>query len=613
MKYKGYTNSILKVNLSERKIETMPLSEKLANDYIGGVGIAVKLISEMISPKMEPLDQSNPLIFITGPITGTIVPWSGKHCIATISPLTGLWAESYAGGTWGKELKKAGFDGIVITGTADRLVYLKIINQSVTIEDASPLKGKDTYETEAFLRKYCDSKVKVAAIGNAGENLVKFASVIHDGPAARAAARCGVGAVMGSKKLKAIVVRGKGIIEVSDKETLTESIRNGMPKLITNPEHLLKKAKFVFQMFIDDGRHGVNNWKDGQLKGFKESLLKEVETHIREAKRYLCPGCRTSCLESNVRTGERQTVWEAFAPLGSQCGISDMSYIQKAYEICNRQGIDSISTGGVISFAMECFEEGIITQKDTDGICLTFGNGDAMLAMLKKVCKREGFGSVLAEGTRKAAQLIGSGSEKFAIESKGLELPAHDPRTYNSLALTYATDNRGAHHISILNPMIEGSDLVNEEDIRFVSEGTAKMVIRRQHYSTILNTMLLCHFCQVGFGQYFSPMDFPGITAKEVTDWFNIATGLEKDFASLMHLGEKVFNLKHLINLKLGLDPASDNLPQRFITKIRKQGPAADHLPPVKEMVEDYYRLRGWGVNGKIKAKKLKALGLKDL
>ncbi|ODS40750.1 MAG: hypothetical protein A7315_07710 [Candidatus Altiarchaeales archaeon WOR_SM1_79] len=613
MKYKGYIGKILKVDLTERKVESIPLSEKLAEDFIGGGGISAKIISEMLLTEMKPLDESNPLVFMTGPLTGTIIPWSGRHCVASISPLTDFWGESYAGGTWGKELKKAGFDGIIVTGKADRPVYLKIMNQIVTIEDATALKGKDTYETDALLRKCCDEKAKVAAIGVAGENLIRFASIIHEGPAARTAARCGVGAVMGSKNLKAIVVKGQGDIELAKKERLVKSIKDALPELVTNTEHRLRKARSVFSMFIDDGRPGVNNWRDGELEGFKESLLEEIETHVRETKPYLCAGCRTGCVESNVSAGERQTVWEVIAPLGSQCGITDMKCVRKAYEICNRHGIDSISAGGTISFAMECFEEGIITEKDTDGLKLTFGNGDAMLSMLEKICKKDAFGAVLAEGTRKAARLIGPTAEKFAMEVKGLEVPAHDPRAYNFFALTYATDNRGAHHISVLNPRVEGSDLIDLKPLRFVADGAAAIVVRRQNYSNILNSLLLCMFCEVAFAQYYTPTEFQGLTAKEITNWFNLATGLEKDFKSLMHAGEKMFNLKHLVNLKRGLDPTSDSLPERFITIKRKHGPASEHIPQIKEMVEDYYHHRGWENSGKIKAEKLEELGLVEL
>ena len=613
MEIKGYIGKILKVNLSDQMVEASPLSKELAEDYIGGGGIAAKIISDRLLPEMDPLHKSNPLVFMTGPLTGTIIPWSGRHCVASISPLTNIWGESYAGGSWGKELKKAGFDGILITGKADRPVYLKIIDQKVTIEDATPLKGKDTYETDVLLRKDCGEKAKVAAIGSAGENLVRYASIIHEGPAARTAARCGVGAVMGSKNLKAIVVKGQGTIEVAEREKLALSIKNALPDLVTSPEHRLKKAIAVFSMFIEDGRPGINNWRDGELKGFKESLLKEIETHVREAKPYLCAGCRTGCVESNIRSGQRQLVWEVIAPLGSQCGITDMKCVEEAYHICNRHGIDSITAGGVISFAMECFEEGIIKENDTDGIQLTFGNGNAMLAMLEKICKKEGFGAVLAEGTRKAASMIGTAAQKYALEVKGLEVPAHDPRSHNFFALTYATDNRGAHHISVLNPRYEGSDLIDLEPFRFVAEGTAKIVVRRQNYSNLLNSLLLCMFCEIAFAQYYTPTEFQGLTAKEITEWFNLATGLDRDFNSLLHSGEKMFNLKHLINLRRGFDPASDTLPDRFTSTKRKQGAPSEHLPQIKEMVKDYYHQRGWEASGKIKEEKLTELGLREL
>lgn len=613
MKFKGFMGKIIKVNLTEQSVESVPLSEKLAEDYIGGGGIAAKIISDMLLPESDPLGENNPLVFMTGPLTGTIIPWSGRHCVASISPLTGIWGESYAGGSWGKELKKAGFDGIVITGRADRLVYLKVIDQSVTIEDAVALKGKDTYETDALLRKRCDEKAKVAAIGSAGENLVRFASIIHEGPAARTAARCGVGAVMGSKNLKAIVVKGRGNIELADKERLVQSINTAMPKLVTDTEHRLKKASAVFSMFIKDGRPGINNWRDGELKGFKEALLKEMAVHVRETKPYLCAGCRTGCVESNVSDGVRQTVWEVIAPLGSQCGITDMQSVRKAYDICNRHGIDSITAGGVISFAMECFEAGLITRKDTDGIRLTFGNVAAMLKMLEKICRKEGFGAILAQGTREAARLIGPPAEKYAMEVKGLEVPAHDPRSHNFFALTYATENRGAHHISVLNPRQEGSDLIDLEPLRFVAEGTAAIVVRRQDYSNLLNSLVMCMFCEIAFAQYYTPTEFQGLTAKEITEWFNLATGLDKDFKSLLHAGEKMFNLKRLINLKLGLEASSDNLPERFTNVKRKQGAAAEHLPQINEMIKDYYYHRGWEAGGKIKAEKLRELGLEEL
>jgi aldehyde:ferredoxin oxidoreductase len=611
MQYKGYIGKILKVNLTERKTESILLSEKIAMDYIGGVGLATKIISTMVRPAMDPFSENNPLVFMTGPMTGTNIPWSGRHCVAAISPLTGLLGEAYSGGTWARELKKAGFDGIVITGKAEKLVYLKIIDQTVTIEDAAPLRGKDTFETEALLQKYCQEHVKVAAIGTAGENLVRFAAVIHDGPAARTAARCGVGAVMGSKNLKAIAVKGSQIVQVADEQRLKESINDVMPELTNDPVHRLKKSRFIYSTFIDSGRNSVHNWRDDKLEGYKEAVLKAAEMHEHEGKPYYCAGCRTGCVESHMGKRGRLLHWESFAPLGSQCGMTDMEYVQQAFDICNRHGVDSISAGGVISFAMECFEEGIISENDTGGIQLRFGNGDAMLTMLEKVCKKEDFGAVLAEGTRRAAKQIGKGSEKFALEVKGLEVPAHDPRSHNFLALIYATANRGACHTEA-NDKLDDPGLELNGQRKFAVQGMADKVIRGQHYFSVINSMGVCAFCVMGEAQNNSPENFWGLKPSQIIQWFNLATGMERDLASLMHSGEKIFNLKRLINLTLGLDPASDCLPERFITIKKKQGPAAGHLPQVKEMVEDYYHLRGWEANGKVTSEKLQELGLES-
>ena len=610
MKYKGYTGRLLQVNLTTKEITFGSLSEKLVEEYIGGVGIAAALISEKIPQALDSCAEESQLIFMAGPLTGTIIPWSGRHCVAAISPLTGIWGESYAGGTWGRELKKAGFDGLVVTGISESLTFIKVVDSRVSIEDAAPLRGKDTYETETIIRHICGCDASVAAIGPAGENRVRFASVMHDGKAARAAGRCGLGAVMGSKNLKAIAVKGTGAIPLFDAQRLKTSINNVMPDLINSSDHRFKKANGVFSMFLADRRYGVHNWRDGDLQGFRESFLEELEKHVRKGKPYLCAGCRTGCVESHVKDGERQNVWESVAPLGSQCGVTDMDMVQKAYALCNRHGIDSISAGGVVSFAMECFEAGILTRKDTDGLDLSFGNGEAMLTVLQKICAREGIGSTLAEGTRKAAQIFGLQAVPYAIEVKGLEVPAHDPRAHNFLALAYATDNRGAIHTGAADPKIEGFDLAGMADIRFTVEGTAQMVARGQDYGAVLNSLVLCAFSHAGYAQYNSAMGFPGITAREVVNWFRLATGMDATFESLLKAGERIVNLKRIINLKIGMKPGEDTLPQRFLTVGRKSGPVSDPIPPIDKLLSDYYQVRGWNSDGSVGDKKISDLGL---
>ena len=611
MTYKGYTGRLLEVNLTKRTVAVRETPKQMAEQHIGGVGFAAALMEEMVPVKTDPLVPEAPLFFMTGPLTGTMVPWSGRHCVAALSPLTGIWGEAFVGGTCGSALKKAGIDGLIITGRADRPVFLKVNAGQATIEDAAFLQGMDTVQTEREIRKRCGDSFKVSTIGPAGENLVRFASVMSDGPAARAAGRCGMGAVMGSKNLKAIAVIGGNPVEVAQAQKLTLSIREFLPQMVKTPVHCAAKASRVFTMFVRDGRHGVNNWRDGDLPGFEEAVLREIDDHAYHERPYQCAGCPTGCVESNVDAGGRRlNVWESLAPLGSQCGITDTAQIQQAYDLCNRFGVDSISAGGVISFAMECFAEGLITLKDTDGINMSFGNGQAALAMLKKICMRQGFGAVLSEGVRKAAALIGGGAERFAIEVKGLEAPAHDPRAHNFLALAYATDTRGANHTGAADPGIEGFDLMDMQAVRFSVEGTGRTVARGQNYATVLNSLVLCAFSHAGYAQYYSVDGFTGVTARQVVAWLNLATGMEHDFASLMLAGERSYAVKHAVNLRQGCGPVADRLHERFTGRRRGCGPAAEHLPPVGIMLEDYYRARGWQTDGTLTEAKSKELGI---
>jgi len=611
MIYKGYTGRLLLVDLVARSVTEKEVPEPLARQYIGGVGFAAALMNEMVAVKTDPFVPEAPLFFMAGPLSGTMVPWSGRHCVAALSPLTGIWGEAFAGGTWAAALKRAGIDGLIITGRADGPVILKVADGRARIEDGALLQGMDTWATEAAIKKMYGHACSVSAIGPAGENRVRFASVMSDGPAARAAGRCGLGAVMGSKNLKAIAVTGGRPVEVAHAEQLTRSIRAFLPQMVKTPEHCAAKASRVFTMFVRDGRHGVNNWRDGDLPGFEEAVLQEVGGHALHERPYQCAGCPTGCVESNVDgSGRRLNVWESIAPLGSQCGIADMAVVQKAYDLCNRWGVDSISAGGAISFGMECFAEGLISLQDTDGIELAFGNGPAALAMLEKICLREGFGAVLAEGTRRAAGIIGGGAERFAIEVKGLEAPAHDPRAHNFLALAYATDTRGANHTGAADPGIEGFDLMDMQAVRFAVEGTGSAVARGQNYATVLNSLVLCAFSHAGYAQYYSADGFAGVTARQVVEWLNLATGMEHDFASLMLAGERSYNVKHVINLRQGCAASEDRLHERFTGRMRGCGPAGEHLPPVAAMLEDYYSARGWHADGMLTDARMQELGI---
>ncbi|OGL45603.1 MAG: hypothetical protein A2W05_06595, partial [Candidatus Schekmanbacteria bacterium RBG_16_38_10] len=427
----------------------------------------------------------------------------------------------------------------------------------------------------------------------------------------RAAARCGFGAVMGSKNLKAIAVRGDKKPEIHDEENLRENIKKSLPAFIHSKDHMLGKVKYVFTGFVEDGRHGINNWRDGELNGFKENLIEEVENHVRSGKPYLCRHCYTGCVESNIIGEKRSTVWEVLAPLGSQCGVIDMHAINKAYELCNRYGIDCISAGGTISFAMEAFEAGIIAKKDTDGLDLRFGKAESMLELLKKISMKEGIGEVLGNGARSAAEHFGGKSPQFAIHGKGLEVPAHEPRSHNFLALAYATDNRGASHCSASNPRSSEEDFADLMKIRFDAKGTGRMVARRQNYTSMLNSLVMCIFSQAGYAQYYTPGDYQGISANNVVEWFRYVTGRDIDLKSFLLAGERIFNLKHLINLKRGITGKDDTLTERLLKEKRGgTSPAAENLPPLETMIEEYYECRGWDKDGKLTKEKLERLGL---
>lgn len=611
MNYKGYTGKLLFVDLSNNKLSLEDINPDDAELFIGGSGIAANILNNQTDSETDPLSPENPLIFMTGPLTGTPVPWSGRHAVVSLSPLTGIWGESYCGGTWGSELKRAGFDGVIIRGRSEKPVYLWIKNGKAEIRNSSHLWGKDTFEAEDLIRKETDEKASITCIGQAGENLIRIASIMADGKAGRAAARCGFGAVMGAKNLKAIAVRGDKKPEIHDEENLRKSIKKSLPELIHNKDHMLGKVRYVFNGFVEDGRQGINNWRDGELNGFKERLIEEVESHVRRGKPYLCRHCYTGCVESNIIGEKRSTVWEVLAPLGSQCGIIDMQVINKAYELCNRYGIDCISAGGIISFAMEAFEEGIITKKDTDGLDLRFGKAESTLELLKKISMKDGIGEILGKGARSAAEHFGGKAASLAIHGKGLEVPAHEPRSHNFLALAYATDNRGACHCSASNPRASQEDFVDLMKIRFDAKGTGRMVARRQNYTSMLNSMLLCIFSQAGYAQYYTPADYPGISANNVVEWFRYVTGRNIDLDNFLLAGERIFNLKHLINLKRGVTRRNDTLSERLLKEKRGgTSPAAENLPPLEPMLEEYYGFRGWEKDGKLKKKKFEELGL---
>ncbi|MFC2066143.1 aldehyde ferredoxin oxidoreductase family protein [Chloroflexota bacterium] len=613
----GYCGKILRVNLTEGRVETQDFDQQTARKFIGGSGLATKLVWDETTATTDPLSPENPLIFMTGPLTGTAVPGSSRITVVSLSPLTGIRGESHAGGSWADELKRAGFDGVVIKGKAREPVYLWVNNGEARLVSASHLWGKDTYEVDDLLKKETDSRAKTLAIGQAGERLVKIACLIGDGRSeARAAARSGLGGVMGSKNLKAVVVRGNRKPGVSNSEGLKESVERNWAAKITRYDP--RRRREIYEKSVLDrlsvwgGKDSYKNWREVGFEGF----LQKAAVEIGSGEPLFCRGCRTSCSES-AKVGEmRRTLAGAIFTIGSGCLIDDMQAINTAYHLCNRFGIDVKSTGAIISFAMECFEKGLITKDDTEGIELTWGNGEAMVAMVRKIGLREGFGAVLGEGVRRAAEIIGGHASEYAVHCKGLEFPNWDARTSNFRALGMATANLGADPYSLLAPVLGNSAIpelgIYERDAgeaRFVIEGMGKTVANMQHFGSLVNSLVICLFSICNW----MPHD-QHVAPSSCLEWLNYTTGWDMDLKEFIDCGERIFNLQRMINVRRGISRKDDTLPPRFLTRKLKLhgGPIAGHVPPLGEMLGEYYSTRGWSEEGIPTRKKLVELGLEE-
>jgi len=612
----GYPESpLIRVNLSEKRIEVENVSEETFKKYLSGSGLAAKILYEEFDNTLEPLHPDSPLAIIAGLLTGTPVPCACKTSVCARSPQTGIWDEATVGGYFGAELKRAGYDGLIITGKSKSPVYLWITREKIQIKPAEHLWGEDTFSTTEKLLKETHPEAKVACIGQAGENLCGIASVMVDGWESRAAARGGMGAVMGAKNLKAIVVKGTEYPEVKNKKELTTSIRETLPflKQTTEGLHNFGTAVGMYSVVEPSGDLPIKNflqgkWEEGAKKTTGETL---VERFLE--KHYGCFGCPIRCGKIiRLKIGDEERLmhgpeYESNAALGALCLNDDLEGISLANELCNLYGLDTISTGSVVAFAMETFEKGIISTLDTGGLELKWGDVRAIIELIHKIAKREGIGDLLADGTKKAAERLGKNSIEFAIQVKGLELPLHDPRAFVSMALTYATGNRGACHLESLSYTFEGSLPV--EDIPYDHslsphevEGKPELIVRLQNYMASLNALGLCKFLFCG------KIGPPGIAK-----WTNLVTGWSLTSEELLKIGERLFNLKRMYNYRLGITRKDDFLPPRLLTWDRKEGGAKGSLPHLGKLLGRYYQLRGWSEDGVPTLDKLEELDLKKL
>ena len=588
----------LDVDLTTGSVAPRIISEEDQARYLGGSGLAAKILAQETGSRTDPLGPDNRLIFALGPFTGTRVPCSGRHHIVAKSPLTGIFGESDVGGRFGTELAKTGVQGLVLRGQAQSPVLLYISQEVAELRDASSLWGLDTFATEAALKEDLGGSMQAACIGPAGERMVPLAAIMHDGVHARAAGRCGLGAVMGSKNLKAVVASGEGRPEAFDPA--------GMKAKARDMVQAIRKASGALSTCGTAGGIGsLEENGDLPIKNFLQSRWPEVENLSGEViaelyltRRFACGACPIGCGRDIEISGGRYgnmagagPEYESVGTLGSYCLVSDLEAVCLANDLCNRYGLDTISTGAAVAFGMEAYEQGLIDSGDLEGRSLCFGDPEAMLSMVRSIGEQSGMGSILGLGVRKAAERLGGRAAEFALHVKGLELPAHDPRAFFSSALSYATSNRGACHLAGFTHGLESSMTMPElgypeiQD-RFGLEGKGKMVALMQNLMGAVDSLKVCKFI------------LGAISIQDLLDCYRLVTGRHLNQEELLRAGERIFTLKRLYNVALGMSRKDDTLPPRILTWPRRSGEAAGQLPHLGRMLADYYAYRSWDETG---------------
>ena len=604
-KFPGYAGQQLIVNLTERTIQIKELSQELVENYIGAKGFGAKILYDELPPQCDPLSPDNIIVLATGPMTGTLIPASARSVIVTKSPLTGIWLDSNCGGTFGPELKAAGYDLIKILGKSPTPVYILINDDQVSIEDAKDLWGKDTIETHKLIKDQYGADYKVAAIGEAGEKQVLMSAVIAEG---RAFGRGGPGAVFGSKNLKAVVVNGTKGIKIHNINEFMIANREAKNEIAISPDTGGSRPKFgtssIYSFIKEAGVLPVKNFQGGSYSGYEQ-----IDEHLLKEKVYEqdrgCFACPIACSKySRVKEGKYQgkyvegPEYENFWSFGSQCANADIGAIVYAEYLCDEYGLDSVSVGNAIGFTMECYEKGIISKEDLGFEC-NFGDDEALIKLIHLIGKKEGFGELIGHGVRRASNVLGKGSEQFAMHVKGLELPAYDPRGAVGMGLSYATSDRGGCHLSAFP--VKSEVLSNHHRMDPLSpEFKAELVKNEQDYFSAIDSLGICLFGIFALGP------------NQITDLLHSLTGQHafSQASSLIHIGERINNLTRLFSIREGMSTAEDTLPPRLLKEVLPEGPAKGRTVPLAEMLEEFYIIRGWDKDGVPKPSKLEELGL---
>lgn len=580
---------MLKVDLSSQNISTEPLNEEWAKDFIGGSGYACRMLYDMINIDTDPLGPENPLLFMTGPLTGTPLSTTGRYVVCAKSPLTNIWGESTSAGIFGAQIKFGGYDGILFTGQAEKPVYLVISGSDIDLRQASKIWKKDTLQTREFIQKEMeDNRFSVCSIGLGGINKVRFASIMNDD--IRAAGRTGMGAVMGSKNLKAIAIKGREKVQLASPNEFLDIIKE------INTHQL---AKFAVKMFKELGTAGyvdtayafgdivAKYYSEGEwAENAKISGSEQKDKYVIKHK--ACFACPIRCRKDiEVKEGAFKTPiheaseYETIAALGALTMNSNLESIELANYLCNIYGLDTISTGSTIAFAMYMFDKGYITNQDTDGLEIRWGDADMIIQLIKMIAERKGFGNILAEGSLRVGQQFEVPLDEIAVV-KGLETPMHDPRAFFGMGLNYATAARGACHTAgddyeVCFGNVEPAFGIVPHD-RFSDDKIGEIVANEQDYRALFSSLILCNFSHP--------------KAEHISKALEYAIGNEYSIDTLRLIAKRIFTLKRAFNNKMGITKEDDRIPKLLLTPLK--GGTEEHVPDFQRQLTEYYEYRKW-------------------
>ncbi|MFQ6043226.1 MAG: aldehyde ferredoxin oxidoreductase family protein [Candidatus Poribacteria bacterium] len=607
----GYMGKLLYVNLANGKVEEQALEEEICRKFLGGYGLGARILYDRMKPGVDPMGPKNILGFLTGPLTGTPALIGSRYVVVCKSPLTHTWGDANSGGFFGPALKFAGYDGVFFSGISEKPVYLFINEGKAELRDASKLWGKDSNETDDLLKAEHGSDIRLNCIGPAGEKLSLISCVMND--KGRAAGRSGVGAVMGSKRLKAVVAKGKLEVPIADADRTNELRRKYIREMEGfGPVLQQYGTSGITADSAMSGDSPVKNWAGAGPVDFPNAKAISDEAVIaHQERKFACWRCPIACgghMKATtgpfaVPAGVHKPEYETLCTFGTLCLNDNLESIIKANDICNRAGLDTISAGCVIAFAIECYENGIITKEDTDGIELKWGDAEGIIAMTEKVAKREGLGDILADGVKVASEKIGKGSEEYAIHIGGEEVPMHDPKFTPGLAPTYQIDATPGRHTQGGELVAPPSGVEIGEHELTVYTGRAEDQKKLVDLMHVVNAAGICMFGHISFN------------ANSIPEFLSSVTGWNMTMDDVMLLGERIGTIRHLFNLREGINPLKTKFPGRVLgIPPLKAGNMKDITVDADTFIKEYLELVDWDVETtRPSEERLKMLGLDDL